>query len=184
MKPYLAAAAIAVLATAAAHAQPSAQQDCFNAAAQPAADHAQDGIAACTLALENDGTVKMRAGTLVNRGIIESAAHQDEAAIADFTAALSGDASLSSAWMGRGLVLLRTVRYDEARADFTQAIVLGAPNLHVAYFNRGEAQEALGNVAAAYHDYRKAQELAPDFAPAAQELARFTVIRRPAGQVG
>ncbi len=86
--------------------------------------------------------------------------------------------------MGRGLVMLRTARYDEARADFTQAIELGAPNLHVAYFNRGEAEEAAGSVTAAYHDYRKAQELAPDFQPAAQELSRFTVIHRAAGQVG
>ena len=34
---------------------------------------------------------------------------------------------------------------------------------------------------AAYHDYRRAQELAPDFKPASLELARFQVVRRVAG---
>ncbi len=181
MRLHFAAAAI-LLASVPAYAQP--QQDCFNAAAQASADHAQDGIAACTLALANDSTARMRAGTLVNRGIIEAAARRDDAAIVDFTAALSNDAGLSSAYMGRGLVMLRTTRYDEARADFTQAIELGVPNLHVAYFNRGEAEEAAGSVTAAYHDYRKAQELAPDFQPAAEELSRCTVVHHGAGRIG
>ena len=56
--------------------------------------------------------------------------------------------------------------------------MLAISDLHVAYFNRGEAQEASGNLVAAYHDYRKAQELAPNFQPASQELARFSVTER------
>ena len=71
--------------------------------------------------------------------------------------------------------MLRANRYDEARDDFDHAIALNPGNVHVAYFNRGEAQEALGNLVAAYRDYRHAQELAPDFKPAGLELARFQV---------
>ena len=117
-------------------------------------------------------------GTLANRGTLEVAVHNDDAAVADFNAALARNPNLAPAYMSRGAVMLRTGRYDEARADFTRAIDLGAPDLHVAYFNRGEAQEASGNLVAAYHDYRKAQELAPDFTPASQELARFQVESR------
>ena len=80
--------------------------------------------------------------------------------------------------MGRGLAMLRASRYDDARADFTRAIDLRTADLHIAYFNRGEAQEAAGDLVAAYHDYRKAQELAPDFKPANLELARFQVSAR------
>jgi tetratricopeptide (TPR) repeat protein len=82
--------------------------------------------------------------------------------------------------MSRGAVLLRGGRYDAARADFSHAIDMGTTDLHVAYFNRGSAEEAAGDKLAAYHDYRKAQELAPDFKPATLELARFQVVRRVA----
>src|ERR1700753_2381987 len=152
MKLYFAAAAIALFAAAPSYAQsvmtagPSVQEDCFRAAQSA---HALSQLS--------------RAGTLVNRGTLQAAAHNDDAAVADFNAALTRDPNLAPAYMSRGAVMLRTGRYQEARADFTRAIDLQGSDLHVAYFNRGEAQEASGNLVAAYHDYRKAQELAPNF---------------------
>jgi len=119
-----------------------------------------------------------RAGTLVNHGILQAAAGRTDAAIADFDAGLARDPGLSAAYMNRGGVFLKAGRYNEARVDFDRAIDLGTADMHVAYFNRGEAQEASGNLVAAYHDYRKAQELAPDFKPASLELARFQVTQR------
>ena len=135
-------------------------------------------MAACDAALKGDLSQTAMAGTLVNRGLIQAAARNDAAAIADFDAGLSHDANLSSGYLSRGAALLRTGQYDAARADFDRAIALNTPDLHVAYFNRGEAQEASGNLVAAYHDYRKAQELVPGFQPAALELARFQVTPR------
>ena len=187
MKLYFAAAAIALFAAAPCFAQSvmetgkPVREDCFRAshAAQSLAERGlRNGIAACNAALAGNLGQYDRAATLVNRGILQAAAHNDDAAVADFNAALSRDANLSPAYMNRGLVMLRAARYDEARADFTRAIDLGTADLHVAYFNRGEAQEAAGNLLAAYHDYRKAQELAPDFQPASRELARFQVTQR------
>jgi len=137
-------------------------------------------MAACNAALNSDLSQIAMAGTLVNRGLLKAAAHDDGAAIADFDAALSHDANLSAGYMSRGAALLRSGRYDAAQADFDHAIALGTADLHVAYFNRGEAEEAAGNTLAAYHDYRRAQELAPDFKPASLELARFQVVRRVA----
>jgi tetratricopeptide (TPR) repeat protein len=135
-------------------------------------------MAACDTALNNDLSQAATAGTLVNRGLIQVAAHNDAAAMADFDAGLARDANLPAGYMSRGAALLRAGRYDAARTDFDRAIALNTADLHVAYFNRGEAQEASGNLIAAYHDYRKAQELAPGFRPASLELARFQVTPR------
>ena len=190
MKLYFAAAAAIALFTSAPSQAASVmsagstiQEDCFRAAQSQA--HASlsqrsltNGIAACNVALTGDMSQLARAGTLVNRGILLAAAGNDSAAIADFNAGLAHDPSLAAGYMNRGSALLRAARYDEARTDFDHAISLNTSDLHVAYFNRGEAQEASGNLIAAYHDYRKAQELAPDFKPASMELARFQVKER------
>ncbi|HEX4026845.1 MAG TPA: hypothetical protein VHX18_04435 [Rhizomicrobium sp.] len=184
---FAAVAVIALFASAPSYAQSvmsagqPAREDCFRASqtTQSLSERGlRNGIAACNAALAGDLAQYDRAGTLVNRGVLQAAVHNDDAAVADFNAALNRDPNLAPAYMNRGLVMLRAARYEEARADFTHAIDLGATDLHVAYFNRGEAQEASGNLVAAYHDYRKAQELAPDFKPASLELARFQVTQR------
>jgi tetratricopeptide (TPR) repeat protein len=190
MKIYFAAAAAITLfasapsqAASVMSAGSTVQEDCFRAAqSQARASLSQrslaNGIAACNVALTRDMSQLARVGTLVNRGILQAAAGNDTAAIADFDAGLARDPSLAAGYMNRGTALLRTARYTEARADFDRAISLNASDLHVAYFNRGEAQEASGDLVAAYHDYRKAQELAPNFKPAGVELARFQVTER------
>ncbi|HWU54951.1 MAG TPA: hypothetical protein VN175_05570 [Rhizomicrobium sp.] len=190
MKLYFtAAAAVALLASSPSYAVSvmsagqTVQEDCFHAAQTQARAPLSDrelrlGLAACNSALTGDMSQLTRAGTLVNRGILQAAAGKTDAAIADFDAGLAGDPGLSAGYMNRGAVFLKTGRYSQARADFDRAIALGVADLHVAYFNRGEAQEASGDLLAAYHDYRKAQQLAPDFKPASLELARFQVTQR------
>jgi len=190
MKLYFAAAAaVALLASSPSNAASvmsagqTVQEDCFRAAQTQARTSLTErelrlGLAACDAALTRDMSQLARAGTLVNHGILQAAAGRTDAAIADFDAGLARDPGLSAAYMNRGGVFLKAGRYNEARADFDRAIDLGTADMHVAYFNRGEAQEASGNLVAAYHDYRKAQELAPDFKPASLELARFQVTQR------
>jgi len=186
MKLYFAAAAVALLASSPSYAVSvmsagqTVQEDCFRAAQAQTLSERQvrQGLSACNTALSGDLSQLARAGTLVNRGILEAAAGRTDAAIADFNAGLARDPSLSAGYMNRGAALLKAGRYSEARADLDRAIDMGTANMHVAYFNRGEAQEASGNLVAAYHDYRKAQELAPDFKPAGMELARFQVTSR------
>ena len=156
------------------------QEDCFRAAQiqSPSERQLRQGLSACDAALTGDMSQLVRAGTLVNRGILQAAAGHTDAAITDFTAGLARDPSLSAGYMNRGAAYLKAGRYNQARADFDRAIDLGTADLHVAYFNRGGAEEASGNLVAAYHDYRKAQQLAPDFKPASMELARFQVTSR------
>jgi len=186
MKLYFAAAATLLLASSPSYAVSvmsagqTVQEDCFRAAQtqSPSERQVRLGLSACNAALTGDLSQLTRAGTLVNRGILEVAAGRTDAAIADFNAGLERDPSLSAGYMNRGAALLKAGRYSEARADFDRAIDLGTADMHVAYFNRGEAQEASGNLVAAYHDYRKAQELAPGFKPAGMELARFQVTSR------
>ena len=60
--------------------------------------------------------------------------------------------------------------------SWDKAIALGAGNrLQMAYFDRGLARDYLGDMRGAYFDYRKAIEIDPEFAPAKEQLARFTV---------
>lgn len=187
MKLHLAAVTIALFVAAPSYAQSvmetgqPVQEDCYRAAqaSQSLPDRGlRLGIAACNRALSGDLSRFARAGTLANLGVLEAAAHNDELAVADFGKALTWNANLAPAYIGRGLAMMRAARYDEARADFSRAIDLVPADPHVAYFYRGEAQEASGNLVAAYRDYRKAQELAPDFQPASVELARFQVTQR------
>jgi len=186
MKLYFAAAAAALALLASAPSQAASvmscgrsnAQDCTMAAASSSSMTERgfnNGIAACNAAMKDNLSHTGMAGTLVNRGMIQAAAGHDSDAVADFNAAIASDSRLAAAYMNRGTAMLRANRFDEARNDFDQAINLNASNLHVAYFNRGEAQEASGNLLAAYRDYRHAQELAPNFKPASLELARFQV---------
>lgn len=188
MKLYFAAAAaVAIFASMPANAAPvmsvglKPAQECALAAAK--ADsltqrQQNNAMAVCNQAVAGDLSHVAMAGTLVNRGLVLAAAGRADAAMADYDAAIAQDPRMASAYITRGAALLHAARYDAARADFSQAIALGGDNQHLAYFNRGEAQEASGNLVAAYHDYRKAQELAPGFKAASIELARFQVTDR------
>lgn len=189
MKLYFAAATALLLASPAFAASvvsegQTAAQDCAIAAGKTGVSDRQfnQGMAACNAALTGDLSLKAQAGTLVNRGLLQASAGDTGAAIADFTAGIERDPSLAAAYLNRGNALMRAQRYSEARADFDQAISLKVADAHVAYFNRGGAQEELGNKVAAYRDYLKAQELAPGFKPASLELARFQVNARVASR--
>jgi tetratricopeptide (TPR) repeat protein len=155
--------------------------DCFQAAAKASRDALPlvdrgDALANCNAALADKILAKDRTATLVNRGLIETSAGQTDEAIADYDAALARDANMTEAYIGRGLTLLHTERYEAARADFDHALALGTANAHIVYFDRGVAQEKAGNITAAYHDYKQALAVAPDFKPASDELSRFHVV--------
>ena len=46
----------------------------------------------------------------------------------------------------------------------------------IAYYTRGIANEALGRTRAAYHDYRQAAALKPEWAEPKNQLKRFTIV--------
>ena len=64
---------------------------------------------------------------------------------------------------GRGVDLLEEGRFDEAIAEFNQAIVLDA-SMAAAFHNRALAHERTGKLASAIKDYTRSIELDPDLA--------------------
>jgi tetratricopeptide (TPR) repeat protein len=137
-----------------------------------------DGITACTQALEQMALpVRDRAATLVNRGILYSRLEEPQTAIADYDKGIEMEPNLGEAYVDRGAALIVLTRYDEAVQDIDKGIALGSNRLQIAYYDRGLAEEALGNVREAYESYKKATEIEPGFALASSQLARFKVVR-------
>jgi tetratricopeptide (TPR) repeat protein len=139
-----------------------------------------DGISTCTFALEQTAlSVKDRAATYVNRGILHARNSNREAAMSDYDRGIALDTGLGEAYVDRGALLIVLQRYDDALADLDKGISLGANRLQIAYYDRAIVDEALGNIRAAYEDYKKAVDIQPDFSLATEQLARFRVVHRP-----
>jgi tetratricopeptide (TPR) repeat protein len=172
----------ALLAAAAALALPARAQvqvvgnglahDCFIQA-----QFAQDmraGISVCDDALKAQAmSGPDRASTLINRAIMKARSGDLDGAMGDYGAALGTGAKVGEAYLNRSATLIGMKRYADAQKDADQAIQLGTSRLEVAYYNRGIANEQMGNVQAAYEDFKAAVRIRPEFAPAADELSHF-----------
>jgi tetratricopeptide (TPR) repeat protein len=130
------------------------------------------------VALNGDLTRADRTATRVNRGIVLVNRRQADAAIADFDRAIRMNPALGEAHVNRGAALMLKSEYEEAVEAITRGIGLNTEEPHKAHYNRAIAYEALGNLRAAYDDYTRASELAPEWREPRAELARFTVRRR------
>jgi tetratricopeptide (TPR) repeat protein len=139
-----------------------------------------DGISTCTFALDQTAlSIKDRAATFVNRGILRARKSDSEAALADYDRGIALNPSLGEGYVDRGAVMIVLKRYDDALSDLDKGISLGANRIQIAYYDRAIVDEALGNIRAAYEDYKKAAEIQPDFTLATEQLARFRVVRHP-----
>lgn len=153
--------------------------NCFIAAEFP--DRALDGIRICTKALNQQPlTAADRAATYVNRGNLRIHAGDVAGAIADYNKGMRLRPTLAEAHIDRGVALLIQKHDHAALADFNKGLALGPSSLHVAFFDRALAREALGDLRGAYRDYKAAVKLAPKYQPALKQLARFKVVREPA----
>ena len=112
---------------------------------------------------------------LANNGVLNLVRGDYQAAIADFDGALREGGDQAQALNNRGLAEASLHRYDAAAADYTAALSKSTDHAERIYFNRAMAEEDLGNIKAAFLDYRKASELAPQWQKAAKELSRFKV---------
>lgn len=150
--------------------------DCSKAAYRGRAD--RESILLCSRSLDEEQLVRRdRAGTLVNRGVMLMRSKDYGAARADFDKAIALEPTLGEAFVNRGVVLMADQAYAEALAEIDRGLALGVDEPAKAFYNRGLVQESLGDATAAYHDYRKAQDLAPDWILPARQLTRFTVTR-------
>jgi tetratricopeptide (TPR) repeat protein len=133
----------------------------------------------CTQALDGELlSLRDRAGTYVNRGILKLRRKEFASAQFDFNRAIETKPDLGEAYVNRGAAAVGARRYADGLVDLNKAIELGVEEPEKAYYNRALAYEGLDDMKAAYFDYQKALELKPDWDAPQRELARFTVERR------
>jgi tetratricopeptide (TPR) repeat protein len=172
----------AAMAAAPAHAAVSVIGNGLGSSCYQAAEFGSDArsaIETCTLAIEQEPlTVADRAATYINRGILRSRSGDANGALVDYNEGLSMDAALGEGYVDRGAVYIVLQKYDDALKDLNRGIDMGAHKPHIAYYDRAIVDEAMGNVRAAYLDYKKAVELEPDFALASEQLLRFKVVHK------
>ncbi|HWA49840.1 MAG TPA: tetratricopeptide repeat protein [Dongiaceae bacterium] len=150
---------------------------CTTAATQ--GDVSDRALGACNAALgERNIGDNDRVTILVDRGVIHLNRREGDDAIADFNAAIVILPRNGEAHLNLGAALVQLHRPGPAVAELTQALSLGVSQPHKAYYNRGAAREALGDLRGAYEDYTTALEIEPDWGPAEAEVARFVRSRQ------
>ncbi|MBI1407420.1 MAG: hypothetical protein GC145_15010 [Caulobacter sp.] len=132
-------------------------------------------IALCSQALEEGLDTADRAGTLVNRGVMMMRSHAYRDARRDFDEAIRLRPDLGEAFVNRGVLRMADRDYAGALAEIDRGISLGVDEPAKAFYNRALAQEGLGDAKGAWTDYRKAQELDPEWEAPARQLRRFQV---------
>lgn len=119
-----------------------------------------------------------RAGTFVNRGVMQLRRDQYELARADFDRAIAITPTIGEAWVNRGAAMVGEKRYEDGLSDIDKAIALGVKEPEKAWFNRALAHEGLDDEKDAYFDYQRALTLKPGWDLPEHELRRFTVSRQ------
>jgi len=158
--------------------------DCYLAAQRGLGDGFSDDT--CTTALADDAlSPRDRAATYINRGVVRTNWHRYDAALADFEQAVASGAHLSPsdlgvAYVDRATVLNQMRRYREALDSVNKGLELGAGRPEFAFYVRAISEEELGDLKAAYYDYKHAETLVPGFTPAAEQLKRFRIGSKPA----
>jgi tetratricopeptide (TPR) repeat protein len=132
----------------------------------------------CDLALTQERLSRHnRAATYINRGILYLRESRFERALLDFERGIENKPELKEAKVNYGAALYNLQRYPEALAALNEG--LSTTDIRakaVGHYNRGLTNEKLGDIPAAYQDFRTALDLQPDFTLASQQLTRFQVI--------
>ena len=154
----------------------SSARQCFEAADSPLPPTVAD-VRTCDTAFTQEALSQRDiVATHVNRGILRLRRGAVDEAIADFDAAIRLDPRQPEAYLNKGAALIRSENPAEALGLFTVALERNTARPEIAHFGRAIANEELGNVRAAYNDYRRASELDPDWDEPRTELARFRVV--------
>jgi tetratricopeptide (TPR) repeat protein len=142
-------------------------RNCYRAAGIAARIHytSHKELLSCDMAM-NHGAMSLRdrAATLTNRGIIYMALENYESAINDYSNALKLKPEFGEIHVNIGNVYFLGKVFDKAIEEYTTAIELETTKVHIAYINRGMAYESLGDFDNAETDYRTVMEMLPDAA--------------------
>ena len=132
----------------------------------------------CTQALERENMKRRdRAATHTNRGILFMRLGNNTRALWDYQRGLNLMPNLQETKVNLGAALYNLQRYQEAMTALNEGI--GTSDIEaraIAHYNRGLTHEKLGDIQSAYEDFREALILKPDFALAATQMQRFTVV--------
>jgi tetratricopeptide (TPR) repeat protein len=151
---------------------------CYEAADSPIAPAVRD-IRRCDEALLHENLSGYETvATHVNRGILKLRRGLTDDAVADFDRAITLDPDQPEAYLNKGAALIRRQNPAEALQLFTVALEHNTSRPAIAHYGRAVANEALGNLPAAYRDYQMASQLDPNWAEPRTELARFRVVGR------
>jgi len=155
-------------------------QTCYDIA-ENGGDYAE-GISQCTNALDDMTlSVRDRAATFVNRGVLHLGRHELAAGFKDIDSGIALDPMLADGYIDRGAASIALGHYDDALADLNKGITLGPTRPYVAYYDRAIVERHNDDVRSAYYDLRKALELKPDFDLALKEIKDYHVFHTKAG---
>jgi tetratricopeptide (TPR) repeat protein len=148
---------------------------CYEAAKSPLSPTPSD-LRRCDIALSEEALTGYEVvATHVNRGILKVRRGNISGGIADFDAALARDPDQAEAYLNKGVALMRRENVGEALPFFTVALEKNTQRPALAYYARGVANEALGNLREAFADYQRASQIEPDWQEPRTELSRFQV---------
>lgn len=150
---------------------------CYEAAL--AHDDRQSAIDGCTRSLDEEALLKSdRAGTYVNRGILQMNRGDDAAADADFDSALALERDLPDAWLNKGFVRIRRGDGRDALPFIEEGIKRNPDRRALAIFARGIAYQQMGEFNSAYADLKRAHEIEPGWSLPSEYLSHYRVVSR------
>jgi len=153
----------------------SEARTCYMRAKTDQAGH-YASIKTCENALTNISlNQKDLAATHVNLGILLMRRGDYEKSLRAYERAAELRPELAETHINRGACLIFLSRPEEAVDALSESIDLGTDNLPEALYNRAIAYERLGQVKEAYFDFKKAQELRPDWELPGRALERYQV---------
>lgn len=154
----------------------SSARACYEAADSSVRPDAAD-LRSCDNALTNEALDSHDlVATHVNRGILRLRRNQVDLAMADFDSAIRIDPNEPEAYLNKGAVFIRMENPGAALPLFNAALERNTSRPELAHYGRAIANETLGNVRAAYEDFRRASELSPEWQEPRVELRRFRVV--------
>jgi tetratricopeptide (TPR) repeat protein len=114
---------------------------------------------------------------LGSRGVTFDMKGETDKAIEDFTEAIRLNAEYGSAYIYRGLAWVKKRDYGQAISDFTEAITLDPNSAFIAFNDRANVYELLGENDKAIGDYGQAIQRNPGYATAYFNRAGLRLIR-------
>jgi len=150
-------------------------QECYRSstAAALANSASRNDLESCTRALQHSDMRRSDViATYINRGVINVAMQNFDAAANDYNKAIDMNETIPAAYVNRGNLWFITNRLAAAISDYDRALELNFSQPYIAILNRGLVKEAQGELLDAQQDYLAALELKPDWNTAQEKLAR------------